>query len=255
MAHAVASDYPVLMNEFPASPGVVLSHATLAALTPLIPVPFVDTVARNYVMRRMVRSLAARHELEIWDEQVKTLADEKGGHFLVGIAKGAVLSPFKLVLRKTFMVLAGKHIVDLASQSYHHGYLVEHAFRQKWCAPRGGHSPTRVRAAIDKLVESEPVASSPVTRALRVGFDGSQRALADVYASLRSRLSDAPVASAIEDAAGTDDGGLTGVVASLQHALTAVPREHFEELEQKLRRELFGDDLAAQISVKEITSE
>lgn len=238
------------MTDNSAAGGVVLSHATMAALTPLIPVPFVDTAARNYVMRRMVRSLATHHELSIWDEQVKTLADQKGGNFFVGIAKGAVLSPFKLVLRKTFMVLAGKHIVDLASQSYHHGYLVDHAFAQRWCAPRGRHSPTQVRAAVDKLVQSEPIASSPVTRALRVGFDGSQRALVDAYSALRARLSDGPVERAIDDVAG-DGGGLAGVIASLSNALTAVPREHFEGLEGKLRRELFGDDVAAQITVKE----
>ncbi len=243
------------MTEHPATEGVILTHATLAALTPLIPVPFVDTAARNRVMRRMVRSLAELHHLRIWDAEVKVLADEEGGGFVRGIAKGAVLAPFKFVLRKTFMVLAGKHIVDLASRSYHHGLLTDRAFAHRWCTPAGSRSPREVRQAIDAVLASEPVASSPVTRALRIGFDESQRAVFDAYATLSARFGGGSANAAIDDAVDDEDGGLLGVIAALQRALTDVPREHFDGLEAKLRAQLFGDSAASEITVHEVSGD
>lgn len=237
------------MSEHPAADGVILTHTTLAALTPLIPVPFVDTAARNHVMRRLVRSLAELHHLRIWDAEVRTLADEPSSSLLKGIAKGAVLAPFKFLLRKTFMFLAGKHIVDLASRSYHFGFLMDRAFARRWCAPAGKHSPEAIRKAVDKVLEAEPVASSPVTRALRVGFTESQRALFDVYTSLRSRFSG--MESAVDRVA-SDDRGVASVIAALQHALTDVPKEHFDGLERKLARELFGTAGEPEILVREV---
>jgi hypothetical protein len=99
------------------------------------------------------------------------------------------------------------------------------------------------------------VASSPVTSALRVGFERSQAALADVYSALRSRLtgsgarSEETVSRAVDDA---EASGLGGVVASLRHALLDVPREHFQKLETALARRVLppgiplggSDDLA-----------
>jgi hypothetical protein len=242
------------MSEHPATDGVILTHATLAALTPLIPLPFVDTAARNRVMRRMVRSLAELHHLRIWDGEVQTLADEESGSFFKGIAKGAVLAPLKFILRKTFMFLAGKRIVDLASQSYHHGFLMDRVFAHRWCTPAGKHTPIEIRKAIDEVLANEPVASSPVTRALRIGFEESRSALFDAYTSLRARFSGGGVQAAIDGAA-QDDRGLEGVIAALEHALTDVPREHFLDLERKLRIQLFGAGGEPEIIVREVEDE
>ena len=241
------------MAEHPATDGVILAHTTLAALTPLIPVPFVDTVVQNRVMRRMVRKLAELHHLRIWDPEVETLADEKGGNLFFGIAKGAVLAPIKRLLRKTFMFLAGKRIVDLASECYHRGFLVERAFANGWCAPHGKTSAKDLREAIDQVLAREPMAASPVTRALRLGFEGAQSTLFDVYTSLRERFGGGNVEQAIDDAAESDEG-IGGVIASLYASLTEVPTAHFDELEGKLRRQLYGDSAGADITVSESSS-
>ncbi len=241
------------MTEHPAADGVILKHALWTALTPLIPVPFVDGAAQNYVMRKMVRSLAELHHLRLWEPEVKVLADDEGGKLLVGLAKGAVLAPFKFFLRKTFMVLAGKRIVDLASRSYHHGFLLERAFARGFCAPAGRASPQALRRAIDEVLRAAPVATSPVTHALRRGLQSSQRGLADAYAALRARLVAGAGEADLEDAV-RDEGGIAGVVAAVQHALGDVPREHFEDLERALERRLFGDAHAADIIVKETES-
>jgi hypothetical protein len=239
------------VNRMAETDTVILAHATLTALTPLIPVPFVDTAIQNRIMRRMVRSLAETHHVRIGDNDVKTLVDDEGGKFFRGVAKSVVLAPFKFILKKTFMVLAGKYIVDLASASYHRGFLIDRAFHNGWCVPRGKVSPEALRRAIDTVMQSVPIVSSPVTRALRLGFESSQRLLLDAYHALKARLASGSIDNAIADAADSD-GGLGGVIASLMQALTEVPRAHFDDLEAKLKRELFGDAAGDAIVVNEV---
>jgi hypothetical protein len=222
---------------------VILTHVTLIGLTPFIPLPFVDDLVKGYLQRRMVRSLADGHGLRIWEEEVRQLADDsKGGSLIRGAIKSAALAPLRLVLRKTFMVLAGKRVVDLASEHYHRGWMLDLAFANGWCAPHGGRSPREVRQAIDDLLKETPMTKSPVTRALKVGFERSPEALMATYQSLRSRLAtlrgdrpgDDEVARVV-DGAEEDPEGLGGVVEQLRSSLTDVPREHFDQLEQRLR--------------------
>jgi len=225
---------------------VILTHSVMVALTPLIPLPFVDKAVKGYLVRSMVRRLAAAHKLRLWDREVASLADDEVGKLLGGYAKGVVLLPLKFILRKTFLVLAGKSMVDLASKTYHRGWLLDHTFEQGWCAPAGPYSATRVRRAIDELVREVPIARSPVTRALRLGFDrskdlvgGAVQTLRDKLATLQGRPVEADVKRAIDDA--TNDGdsaGLSGIVAQLRRALTEVPQAHFDELAAKLADKL-----------------
>ena len=50
----------MMSNAPPNNQGTIATHAVLAGLTPLIPVPVVDDIAKNYFRRRMVRGLAPR---------------------------------------------------------------------------------------------------------------------------------------------------------------------------------------------------
>ncbi len=228
----------------PGTDGVILTHTVLVALTPLIPLPFVDKAVKGYLMRGMFKRLATAHKLRLWDREVATLADDEVGRVLGGYAKGVVLMPLKLILRKTFLVLAGKSIVDLASRTYHRGWLLDHAFEQGWCAPAGPRSATQVRTAIDELLREVPIARSPVTRAFRLGFDrsrdllgGAVQNLRDKLATLRGRPVEADVKQALDDV--TDDGGgLAAIVAQLRRAMTEVPEAHFDELAAKLAAKL-----------------
>jgi hypothetical protein len=223
---------------------LLLTHATLVALTPLIPLPFVDDWVKGYLQRRTVRALAARHGLRLWSEEVKQLANDPpttAGAFVGGMAKKLVFAPIKKILRKTFLLLAGKSVVDLASHSYHHAWLIDRAFANRWCSPAGVRSAKEVRTAVDEVLKETPVANSPITRALKLGYERSQSALVDGYARLRARLgglsgvSDDAMDDAVEDAS---EAGLHDVVTQLLAAITAVPSEHFEELEARLRRKL-----------------
>jgi hypothetical protein len=221
---------------------VLLGYSVVVGLTPLIPLPFVDDAARGYLLRRMVRAIAEAHQHRLWDEEVRELADERAGNLMRGIFKSLALAPIKLILKKAILVLVGKRVVDLVSEVYHRGWLIDRAFANRWCAPHGTRSAREVRAAIEALLAETPVSTSPVTEALRVGFERSRDGLARAVIALRSRFGnqdvDGAVARGVENAAKDEGTSLGAVVAELRAALTTVPREHFEALERRLADKL-----------------
>jgi len=227
---------------------ILLTHTTLAALTPLIPIPFVDDYVRAWLLRRLVRALAEAHNLPIWDDEVRTLIDEPRKSYIGSFFKGLILTPVRKILRKTFMVLAGKRVVELATEVYHRGWLIELALDRGWCAPHGVRSATEVRAGIEEVLKQMPVIQSPVTSALRVGFERSQSTLADVFATLRSLLArygyampaDDQVARVVEEA---EAEGVDSIVEQLRRALMDVPQEHFDRLDELLTKELAPSDM------------
>jgi hypothetical protein len=220
---------------------VVVGHSLTVALTPLIPLPFVDDMAKGYLQRRMVYELAAVHDLEIWREEVRTLADDAEVSVMTGALKGAALMPLKLLLRKAFFLLSGKKIVDIASLCYHRGRLLDLTFAHGWCRPAGPRTVKEVRLAIDAVCQQVPIASSPVTHALRSGLEGSRDLLGDVVEQLKGRLggispdADERGSAHKPGGAGEPEGASFAAVRDrLLRSLAEVPSEHFEHLEKKL---------------------
>jgi hypothetical protein len=237
--------------------GTLLTHTVLVALTPLIPVPFLDDMVKGYWERRMIRQLAEGHHLRIWDEEVRALAEGPRKNVVAGFAKGIVLAPLKKLLRKTFILLSGKKMVDLASQTYHLGWLIDHAFANAWCAPHGPCAAAEIRTAIERVMAGVPLASSPVTNAIKVGLSRSQEVSNEVFDMVRARMGvlrrdprDDEVAKMADDVA--DEGVVARVADNLRRALTEVPSEHFDELGERLRRELAIDqhELAMQTELE-----
>jgi hypothetical protein len=228
----------------------ILTHATLVGLTPLIPLPFVDEMVREILLRRMVRVLSSAHGLDLSPADVRTLADEPKESWMRGAAVSVILMPVRMVLRKTFLFLQGKRIVDLASSTYHRGYLIDVAFADRWVRPVGPRRPDEVRLAVDAVCKEAN--TEPVRYALRVGFDQSRAALVTVVDELRKRFgslrSNGPprepdVSAKVEEAAAeqsSSGGGVAGVVERLRKSIGDVPQEHFEDLRQRLTDRLSG---------------
>jgi uncharacterized protein (DUF697 family) len=208
---------------------ILLAHAALVALTPLIPLPFVDDVAKNRLQRRMVHALADRRGVVVAARSVETIADDESA-VLAGIGRSLALVPIRFVLRRLLLVLRGKSIVDLASRTYHRGFLVDAAFAYRLCEPAGPATARELRAAIDEVLATVPIASSPVTHAIREGLARSGKALLDVYGRLRGdepRGVDAALDAATASLAGD-------AVDPLRRAVDEVPPAHFEALEGAL---------------------
>ncbi len=223
---------------------VITRYATLSALTPLIPIPIVDGVIKNRLMRRMVARLAEQRAVVLTERDIEILVDEQD-ELLAGILKGAALVPLKLLLRKIFFLLTGRRIVQLASQCYHRGWLIDLAFATGGGGADEERSAAEIRRAVDGLMAEVVIANSPVTEALRRGLSTSRKALVRLVASLRKKAADLPARTAAPEAAATavddeaaEDQSLAQVVRQLRTSLSEVPRQHFVELEQKFRQRL-----------------
>ncbi len=208
------------------SEALLIGHAVLVGLTPLIPVPIVDDMVKDALERRLVREVGRAHSVELDDAAVKALVGEQGS-MLADLAKNAVLFPFKLIMRKVFMVLEVKRASDAASLAYHRAYLIERALRHRWLAPLGPVPPAEIRRGMDAATNA--ISISPLSKALDAVFslEHVQSLGKAVVAGLMKRAKtdlDGEVGRAHES---VDQG----TKEKLKAAVASMPREHFESLE------------------------
>src|ERR1044071_4838646 len=138
---------------------VLVTHAVLTGLTPLIPVPLLDDLVKSYFRKRLVRSLAASAGRKLTDEELEALASEAEGGCLRGCVVSVLVYPLKAVFRKIFYFLEWKRAVDLTSRTYHFGYLVGHALRRRGDAPSllDAHGARAVQQAVEAVCRAAPL--------------------------------------------------------------------------------------------------
>jgi len=219
----------------------LVTHAVLAGLTPLIPVPVVDDLAKNYFRKRLVRRLAAANGRGLSIEELAALTREREGGCVRGCLVAAVVYPLKAVFRKIFYFLEWKRAVDLASRTYHFGYLVNYAMQRRddGTSIIDARRASDVSEAIAAVCRESPI--KPVEGAIGVTFRGSRRVLraaASLLASALRRLAGRArpeeVAEAIEQIEPEEERELEPVVTRLQRAIAAVPEDHFRHLRERL---------------------
>jgi hypothetical protein len=222
---------------------VLVTHAVLTGLTPLIPVPLVDDLVKNYFRRRLVRSLAAGAGRSLTEEELDALASEREGGCLRGCAVAVLVYPVKAVFRKIFYFLEWKRAADLTSRTYHFGYLVGHALRRRAGAPSllDAHGARAVNEAIEAVCREAPI--KPLESAVGGTFRKSKGVLRAAAALLSGTLRRQPprperVAEAIESVEPDEERELRPVVTRLQSSLASVPDEHFRALRDSLEARL-----------------
>ena len=219
----------------------LVTYSVLAGLTPLIPVPLLDDLVKNYFRKRLLRSLAAEAGRALSEEEVGALAAESESGCLTGCLLTALVYPLKAVFRKLFYFLEWKRAADLTSRTYHFGYLAGYAMR-----PRGdGASALDLRGAravgqaIQAVCLEAPI--KPLEAAVGGTFRQSKRALGGAAALLSSSLRRVTgraraeqVAAAIESVEPQEQRELDPVVTRLQRSIANVPEEHFRALRRRL---------------------
>lgn len=220
---------------------VLVTHAVLTGLTPLIPVPLVDDVVKGYFRRRLVRSLAAGAGRTLTDEEADALASEGEGGCLRGCVVSAVVYPLKAVFRKVFYFLEMKRAVDLTSRTYHFGYLIGYALRRREDGRSllDAYGARAVSEAVEAVCREAPI--KPLESAVGGTFRKSKgvlRAAASLLdRSLRgqtSRTRPEQVAEAIERVEPEEEREIQPVVTRLQRSIGSVPDEHFRNLRERL---------------------
>jgi hypothetical protein len=222
---------------------VLVTHAVLTGLTPLIPVPLVDDLVKSYFRKRLVRSLAASAGRVLSDEEANALASEPEGGCLRGCVGTVLVYPLKAVFRKIFYFLEWKRAVDLTSRTYHFGYLVGHALRRREGAPSllDAHGARAVNEAIEAVCREAPI--KPLESAVGGTFRKSKGVLRGAAALLSKSLRRQPpqperVAEAIESVEPEEERELKPVVTRLQSSLATVPDSHFRNLRASLEARL-----------------
>lgn len=225
----------------------LVTHAVLVGLTPLIPVPLLDDLVKNYFRKRMVRALAASAGRALSEDELDALASETERGCLTGCLFTVLVYPLKAVFRKVFYFLEIKRAVDLASRTYHFGYVISYALRPR----EGGASPLdlygakAVNEAAQAACRDAPI--KPVEAAIGGTFRKSRTALSGAAAllagSLRrvsGRAQPERVAEAIEAVEPEEERELEPVVTRIQRSIASVPEEHFRDLRARFNARLDG---------------
>jgi hypothetical protein len=219
----------------------LVTHAVLVGLTPLIPVPVIDDLAKNYFRKRLVRSLAAANGRTLSEKELDALTAERERGCLSGCLLTALVYPLKAIFRKVFYFLEWKRAADLTSRTYHFGYLLDYATRRRGDGAsaldvRGARA---VNEAIQAVCREAPI--KPLEVAVGGTFRKSRRVLrasaALLAASLRrlaGRARAEHVAAAIEQVEPAEQREIEPVVTRLQRAIAAVPEDHFRNLRAHL---------------------
>ena len=213
----------------------------MVGLTALIPVPLVDDLARDAMRRRLVRAILAAEGVVLDEAAVEALANEPGRGCLIGCPLAIFVYPLKKLFRKIFFFLEVKRAVDLASTSWHFGWLLQGLLREGRRLPSDPAAAAAIRATIlDSLRE---VGVTPVERAFRSVLRGSTGVMRTMAARLgqvmgRSRRTPADVEAAVASVEAGEHGAIEGLADRLLRALDAVPQEHFDRLREAVRRRL-----------------
>ena len=216
---------------------LIITHALLTGLTPLIPVPIVDDLVKSYFQRRLVRQLARVYAINPTEQDVRTLADDPSTGCLAGCLGGPLLLPFKLIFRKLFFFLEWKRAADTVSRTFHQGYLLDWAMQVGWYPNQ--RNATDVRGAIDAACRE--VGTGPVERAISATLAQSRATLISaanlLKRSLRSisgRPDSERVARAAEAVEAEEEREMAGVIDRLQNAIQSVPEGYFNNLRARL---------------------
>jgi hypothetical protein len=218
---------------------LLVTHAVLTGLTPLVPIPFLDDHLYAYFMRSLVQHLGVSHARPLTADEATALVGQPS-RSAWGCLGTVLLYPLKKVLRKVFFFLEWKRAVDTISDTYHQGYLIDVALHEGWL---DAHSAARVRAAIDAVLARTN--TSLVTRAIFGVVGRSKSILRQAGELLTGHLSGnkqspgpeevARVAARVEE---EEKAQLGGLINQVQRAIAMLPVEHFQFLQQELSAEL-----------------
>ncbi len=164
--------------------------AVLAGLCPLIPLPFIDDIALDFVRKQLLASLFAAHQLELTPVHLAALLQTEKSNRLVGCFVGIILYPVKKIFRKIFFVLAVKDCVDSASAVLHEGLLVRHALASGLVDRASLDAGTDTLLALNRAIRTtcQQTDTRPVNQVFRRVFTASRSALADAAAALASLI-------------------------------------------------------------------
>jgi hypothetical protein len=122
---------------------IILTHAVLVGLTPLIPLPVVDDWVKGIFLRSMVRQLAAARGVSPTPAQVDALIQEDFWDSCIEGCFGTLLYLLREVLSKIFFFVEWRRAINLVGYVYYTGFLIDAALQDGYplARPDGSTEP------------------------------------------------------------------------------------------------------------------
>lgn len=230
----------------------VMYHSLLIGAALFVPIPFLDERLAAFLWKHMVSDLAKHHSKNLTNDQL--LALSYGSRF--GLSDGCLFLTrrlFKEVLQEIVFILEWRKAINLATDAYYSGYLLNELFAYE------GFDPTKAEqyaAAIQKAKQGTGM------KLVQGVFRSTFRSGRGVLASIAKWLSSITVGYVKDswtrrkkkkNASGVTEEQmenffemhrsrfqalLSDLIMQLQSGIGSLPKEHFDHLREQLFNEL-----------------
>lgn len=222
--------------------GDILTNVVMIGASALIPVPFLDDVAKAYLEKRLFAKLADHKELTLSKEEKQALTQDSDprGCCALGCLGSAMLYPLKKLLRKIFFFLEVKRCVDQSTTALAEAFLFAVTLEQElWKTGGPLQDAECVRRAIRATCQSQGV--KPLEASIRHGFEGAKGLFGDFAAKFVSKGAgedEEQMAKAVESLEQEESAELAGLTKKLTVSLEKMPESYLERFAASFAQQL-----------------
>src|SRR5215216_1281710 len=230
----------------------VIYHSVLIGAALFVPIPFLDDRLATFLWKHMVADLAKSHNKILTKDQILALSYQSR----FALADGCLFflrRLFQELLQEILFLLEWRKAINLATDAYYSGYLLNELFSYKAFDPaRAGQYAIALQKA------KQGVNTKLVQGVFRANFRSGKGVLASVAKWLSSitvgyvkdswarrknkknagGATEQQMENFFEMHKSRFQGLLKDLIASLQTGIGALPKEHFDELRRRLFEEL-----------------
>jgi hypothetical protein len=230
----------------------VIYHSILIGVALFVPIPFLDEKLAIFLWKHMVADLAKSHKRNLTKDQILALSYQSR----FGISDGCLLllwRVFKEFFQEIFFFLEWRKAINLATDAYYSGYLLNELFAYE------GFDPAKSgQYAIAMQKAKQGVNTKLVQGVFRANFRSGKGVLTSVAKWLSSitvgyakdswarrkniKNPDGDSAQQMENFFEMHKSRfqelLKDLIASLQSGIGGLPKEHFDDLRNRLFEEL-----------------
>jgi hypothetical protein len=229
----------------------VLYHSILIGAALFVPIPLLDERIAIYLWKRMISELAKSHNKILTKDQVIALSYQSR----FALSEGCLLllgQLIKAVFRTVFFFLEWRKAINLATDAYYSGYLLNELFAYERFDPANSG-----QYAVAMQKAKQGVNTKLVQGVFRSQFRSSKGVLLSLgkwlssitvgyakesWARRRRKKTDRATEEQMENFFEMHRSRfqtlLQDLIASVQTGIGALPKEHFDELRNKLFEEL-----------------
>jgi hypothetical protein len=230
----------------------VIYHSILIGAALFVPIPFLDEKLATFLWKHMVRDLAKSHNRNLTTDQIGSLSYQSGS----GLSEGCLFllwRVFKEFFQEIFFFLEWRKAINLATDAYYSGYLLNELFADEGFDPAksGQYAMAMQKAKLGVNMKLVQGIFRAQFRSSKSGFRSVVKWLSsitvgyarDSWARRKSRknvdrASEQQMENFFEMHKSRFQELLKDLIASLQSGIGGLPKEHFDDLRRKLFEEI-----------------